>query len=81
MQTLWQDLRFGLRIMRNAPGFTAVAALALALGIGVNTTILSVVNSFVIRPLPVEKADELVAPFIGNRLVFLPELHGFPPAE
>jgi predicted permease len=53
--------------MRNAPGFTAVAALALALGIGVNTTILSVVNGFVIRPLPVEKADELVAPFIGNK--------------
>src|SRR5215475_10760782 len=67
MQTLWQDIRFGLRLMRSAPGFTAVAALALALGIGVNTTILSVVNGFTIRPLPVEKADELVAPFIGNK--------------
>src|SRR5262245_44144442 len=67
MQTLWQDLRFGLRLMRNAPGFTAVAALALALGIGVNTTILSVVNGFVIRPWPVEKADELVAPFLGSK--------------
>ncbi|HEY6401265.1 MAG TPA: ABC transporter permease, partial [Blastocatellia bacterium] len=67
MQTLWQDIRFGLRIMRNAPGFTAVATLALALGIGVNTTILSVVNGFVIRPLPVEKPDQLVAPFMGNK--------------
>src|SRR5262245_31636991 len=67
MQTLWQDIRFGLRLMRSAPGFTAVAALALALCIGVNTTILSVVNGFTIRPLPVEKADELVAPFIGNK--------------
>src|SRR5262245_14049478 len=67
MQTLWQDIRFGLRIMRNAPGFTAVAALALALGIGVNTTILSVVNGFIIRPLPVENPDELVAPFMGSK--------------
>jgi predicted permease len=53
--------------MRNAPGFTAVAALALALGIGVNTTILSVVNGFIIRPLPVENPDELVAPFMGSK--------------
>jgi len=67
MQTLWQDIRFGLRIMLKAPGFTAVAALALALGIGVNTTILSVVNGFIIRPLPVEKPDELVAPFMGSK--------------
>jgi putative ABC transport system permease protein len=67
MRTLWQDIRFGLRIMRNAPGFTAVAALALALGIGVNTTILSAVNGFVIRPLPVDKPDELVAPFMGSK--------------
>jgi predicted permease len=53
--------------MRKAPGFTAVAALALALGIGVNTTILSVVNGFIIRPLPVDKPDQLVAPFMGNK--------------
>src|SRR5262245_50132916 len=59
----WQDLRHGARMLRKAPGFTAVAALALALGIGVNTTILSVVNGSVLRPLPVEKPDELVRLF------------------
>jgi putative ABC transport system permease protein len=67
MSKLVQDLRFGLRMMRKAPGYTAVATLALALGIGLNTAILSTVNGFVIRPLPVEKADELVAPFMGSK--------------
>jgi predicted permease len=64
---LWQDIGFGLRMMRKAPGFTAVAVLALALGIGVNTAILSTVNGFILRPLPVEKADELVVPFWGGK--------------
>ncbi len=67
MQTLIQDLKFGLRMMRKAPGFTAVAVLALALGIGVNTAILSTVNGFILRPLPVEKPGELVSPFWGNK--------------
>lgn len=67
MQTLIQDLKFALRMMRKAPGFTAVAVLALALGIGVNTTILSTVNGFILRPLPIEKPDELVAAFWGRK--------------
>ncbi|HYY57306.1 MAG TPA: ABC transporter permease [Pyrinomonadaceae bacterium] len=62
-----QDLRYGVRILAKHPGFTAVAALALALGIGVNTAILSAVNGFVLRPLPVEKPEELVAPYWGRK--------------
>jgi predicted permease len=64
---LLQDLRYGVRILAKQPGFTAVAALALALGIGVNTAILSAVNGFVLRPLPVERPAELVAPYWGSK--------------
>jgi predicted permease len=61
MQTFWQDLRFGLRVLAKAPGFTAVAALTLALGIGVNTAIFSLVDGIVLRPLPFSKPQELVS--------------------
>src|SRR5205085_9012042 len=64
---LLRDLRYGVRVLAKQPGFTAVAALALALGIGVNTAILSAVNAFVLRPLPVEKPAELVAPYWGSK--------------
>src|ERR1041385_4986669 len=60
---LLQDLRYGVRILTKQPGLTAIAVLALGLGIGVNTAILSTVNGFVLRPLPVEKPAELMAPF------------------
>src|SRR5947209_8420937 len=67
---LWdliRDLRYGVRVLTKQPGFTVVAALALALGIGVNTAILSAVNGFVLRPLPVEKPEELMAPYWGSK--------------
>ncbi|HEV8254971.1 MAG TPA: ABC transporter permease [Vicinamibacteria bacterium] len=60
MDTLWQDVRFGLRNLARAPMLTAVVALTLALGIGANTTIFSVVNAFLFRPLPVQAADRLM---------------------
>src|SRR5262245_6895227 len=65
---MFQDIRYGIRMMRRAPGSTAAATLALALGIGVNTSILSAVNGFVLRPLPVEKPAELVASYWGRKM-------------
>ncbi len=62
-----QDLRYSARMLLNRPGFTLIAILTLALGIGANTAILSTVNGFILRPLPVENPDELVAPFWGSK--------------
>lgn len=59
MRTLWQDLRYGLRMLWKSRGFTAVSALSLALGIGANTMIFSMVNALIIRPLPYADAGRL----------------------
>ena len=63
METLWQDVRFGVRTLVKSPVFTLAAAISLALGIGVNTTIFTLVNAVFLNPLPVEQASELVGVF------------------
>ena len=67
MESLWQDLRYAMRILRKNLGFTAVAVVTLALGIGANTALFSVVETVLLQTLPVSKPEELVL-FGWNKL-------------
>src|SRR5262245_21162465 len=60
MNTIWQNLRYGARMLMTTPASTLISIISLALGIGANTSIFSVVNAALLRPLPVEEPERLV---------------------
>src|SRR2546423_11024399 len=72
MNTIFQDARYGLRMLIKTPALTFVVILALALGIGANTAIFSVINAVVLRPLPYDHAEELL--FLNERSPVLDEM-------
>ena len=79
MGTLSQDVRFALRTMIRNPGFTVAAVVSLALGIGANTTIFTLLNAILLAPLPVERPSELVAAYTTDRVTTIGGLGGLLP--
>jgi putative ABC transport system permease protein len=67
MFTFWQDMRYGARLLLKSPGFTLITVLTLALAIGANTAVLSTVNNYIFRSLPVAHPENMVRIFFGSR--------------
>src|SRR5688572_30165793 len=67
MESLLQDVRYGVRTLVKNPGFAAVAVLTLAIGIGANTAMFSAINATILRPLPVEEPGRLVRVYTSER--------------
>ena len=72
MVSIWHDLRYGLGMLSKRPGFTILAILTLALGIGAATTIGSVVDTVLLNPFPYKSADRLATPSISNSITRFP---------
>jgi predicted permease len=68
LETLWQDLRFGARMLIKCKGVTIIGVISLAAGIGVNTVIFSIVNAILLRPRPVAQPDQLVELYTGDHM-------------
>lgn len=78
VERFWQDVRYGARTLRNNPGFTAVAVLTLALGIGINAGIFTILNAAALRPLPLARSGELVSIYQSIRGPRHRNIHGSP---
>jgi predicted permease len=78
MQTFWQDLRYGVRMMIKAPGFAVIAVLSIALGIAVNTSVFSMLNGMLLKPMPVRNPERLVALYTSEPNSIYPNAFSYP---
>src|ERR1700722_9441861 len=75
MRNFWRDVRYAARTLRNAPAFTIIAVVALGLGMALNTTIFSVINGMLLRPMPVPHAEQLTV--LAMKQKGMPEFQRF----
>jgi predicted permease len=78
LQTLWQDLRYGLRMMIKAPGFSIIAVLSIAFGIALNTSVFTILNGMLLKPMPVRNPERLVALYTSEPNSIYPGSFSYP---